>query len=171
MAQVLETPRTLLRPFVLSDAEAAHAWFRDPEVMRYIPMGADATVEDSRARIRRYLDHEAKHGFSKWIILDKASGEAIGDSGFYTLSGEGVWPELGYRLARGWWGRGLATEVAARWLEVAAPWYHFTRVYAFAHPDHIASHHVLEKLGFTTSHRETFYGMEAPLYVRDGGRA
>jgi len=167
----LETARTILRPFEESDAEAAFAWFSDAEVMRYIPNGADASSEDSRARIARYRAHEAKHGFSKWLILDKVTGRPIGDSGFYTLSGGELHgkprPELGYRLTRQEWGRGLATEVATRWLEVAAPWYGFTKVFAFAHPEHHASLHVIQKLGFTYSHRETFYGMEAPLYVRD----
>jgi [ribosomal protein S5]-alanine N-acetyltransferase len=167
----IETARTILRPFEESDAEAAFAWFSDAEVMRYIPHGADTTPEDSCGRIARYRAHEAKHGFSKWIILDKATATPIGDSGFYTLSGEELngkpRAELGYRFARDCWGRGLATEVATRWLEVAAPWYGFTQVFAFAHPDHRASLHVIQKLGFTYSHRETFYGLEAPLYVRE----
>jgi ribosomal-protein-alanine N-acetyltransferase len=166
----IETDRTILRPFEEADAEAAFGWFSDVEVMRYIPHGADTTPEESRARIARYRAHEAQHGFSKWIILDKATGAPIGDSGFYTLSGESLngkpRAELGYRLARDGWGRGLATEVATRWLEVAQAWYGFTKVFAFAHPDHRASLHVIQKLGFTYSHRETFYGLEAPLYVR-----
>jgi len=169
--RMLETARTVLRPFEEADVASAFGWFSDAEVMRFIPSGADATMEDSRARIARYRDHEARHGFSKWIILDKSSGAPIGDSGFYTLSGPPLngapRPELGYRLARAWWGKGLATEVAGRWLEVASAWYGFTKVFAFAHPDHRASQHVMQKLGFVYSHRETFYGVEAPLYVRD----
>jgi len=75
--------------------------------------------------------------------------------------------ELGYRLARPWWGRGLATEVASRWIEVAHAWYGFDQVYAFAHPENAPSLHVMKKMGFRYSHREELYGMDAPLYVRE----
>jgi ribosomal-protein-alanine N-acetyltransferase len=164
MPKVLETPRTFLRPFCLSDAEAAFDWFHDPEVMRFIPHGPDATLEASSARISRYLDHEAKFGFSKWIIFDRATGLPIGDSGFFYLP-DLKRVELGYRLAKPWWGRGLATEVAFKWIEAAHPWYGFERVFAFAHPQNPASLHVMEKVGFRFSHQEELYGTNSPLYT------
>ena len=166
MPEDLETPRTLLRPFRPSDVEAAFGWFHDPEVMRFIPNGPDATLEASAARISRYLDHEAKFGFSKWIILDRVSGLPIGDSGFFYLP-DMKRVELGYRLSKPWWGRGLATEVACKWIQVAHPWYGFERVFAFAHPENPASLHVMEKVGFRYSHHEELYGTNSPLYAMD----
>lgn len=163
MTQRLTTARTILRPFELSDAPAAFSWFSDPEVMRYIPSPPDATPAHTAERIARYLEHEKNHGFSKWIILDAESGTPIGDSGFYTLDETGQ-PELGYRLTRSAWGRGLATEVATAWLNVAASWYGFREVFAYAHPDNAASLHVIEKLGFVYSHSGVFHDMPAPLY-------
>lgn len=159
----LETARTRLRPFQISDAEAAFGWFSDPEVMRFIPHGPDATLEASSSRIARYLEHEIKHGFSKWIILDRETGVPIGDSGFFHLP-DLKRVELGYRLAKTWWGRGLATEVAAKWVEVARSWYGFERVYAFANPENAPSIQVMKKAGFQYSHREELYGIDAPLY-------
>jgi len=160
---VLETTRTRLRPFQPADVEAAFGWFSDPEVMRFIPYGPDAAREASSARIARYLEHEVKYGFSKWIILDRESGVPIGDSGFFHLP-DLKRVELGYRLAKPWWGRGLATEVASRWIEVARPWYGFECVYAFANPENAPSIQVMKKAGFHYSHREELYGMDAPLY-------
>lgn len=163
MPLVLETPRTRMRPFELADARAAH-WFRDPDVMRFIPKGHDETAEASVARVQRYLAHQAAHGFSKWIVQDKASGELIGDAG-YILLPDGERVELGYRFAKAAWGKGLATEVARAWLDVGAAWFQFNRVYAFAHADNRGSLHVMEKLGFTYLHREPLYGFDAPVYV------
>jgi RimJ/RimL family protein N-acetyltransferase/quercetin dioxygenase-like cupin family protein len=161
--QVLSTARTHLRPFELTDADAAFAWFSDPEVMRYIPSEPDATVRQTEERIGRYIEHGRKHGFSKWIILDEKTGAPMGDAGFYTIP-DSDRVELGYRLARKEWGKGLATEIAARWLEVAPEWYGFREVFAFAHPENASSLHVMEKLGFRYSHMEKIYGMEAPLH-------
>ena len=159
----LETARTRLRRFQPSDAEAAFGWFSDPEVMRFIPHGPDATLTASSRRIARYLEHEAKYGFSKWIILDRETGLPIGDSGFFHLP-DLKRVELGYRLAKPWWGRGLATEVASKWVEVARPWYGFERVYAFANLENAPSIQVMKKAGFHYSHREELYGMDAPLF-------
>lgn len=173
--QVLSTARTHLRPFELTDADAAFAWFSDPEVMRYIPSAPDATVRQTEERITRYMEHGREHGFSKWIILDENTGAPIGDAGFYTIPGSDR-VELGYRLARKEWGKGLATEIAARWLEVAPEWYGFREVFAFAHPENKSSLHVMEKLGFRYSHMEKIYGMDSPLYrllltPQSGGQA
>ena len=43
----LETPRLRLRPFVPEDAEAVFYYGRDPDLMRYIPVGTDETIEDT----------------------------------------------------------------------------------------------------------------------------
>ncbi len=163
MNSYLETPRTRLRPFALSDAETAFSWMSDTEVMRFIPLGPDYTIGQTSARISRYIGHQETHGFSKWIILDRESEQPIGDSGFSFLP-DGKRVELGYRLRRSHWGQGLATEVATRWIEVASDFLTGETLYAFAHPENAASLHVMTKVGFTYFQNETFYGLDAPLY-------
>src|SRR5687768_13321418 len=99
----IETERTRLRPFEETDADLAHTWLSDPEVMRFIPRGADATLEDTQRRIAWYREHQTRFGFSKRIIVHRETGQAIGDSGlFYMPDGKRI--ELGYRLARSHWG-------------------------------------------------------------------
>ncbi|MGC4016334.1 MAG: GNAT family N-acetyltransferase [Luteolibacter sp.] len=168
MNLLLETERLILRPFVAGDARASFAWFSDPEVMRFIPNGRDETLDQTSARVGRYIAHQDIHGFSKWMVIDRATGEPIGDAGFVMLP-DGVRPELGYRFARSWWGRGLATEVARAWIGVAAPWFGFTRIHAFALPENGASRQVIEKVGFKFSAEEELYGARVPLYTLDLG--
>ena len=132
--------------------------------MKFIPNGPDPSLEDTRKRIQRYVDHERRHGFSKWVITDRASGAAIGDAGFFVMP-DGARVELGYRLARSHWGSGLAMEVAAKWLEVASAWYGLQRIFAYCHPDHAASRRVLEKLRFQFLGHEPIHGWTAPVYV------
>lgn len=160
----LDTERTVLRPFVLVDAAQAFAWFSDPEVMRHIPRGPDHTLEETSARIGRYMAHQADHGFSKWVIIDRSSGKLMGDAGLHFLP-DGQRVELGYRLARPYWGQGLATEVGQKWIEVAGDFISQSLLYAFAHPENASSLHIIRKLGFTYLQQETFYGWEVPLHV------
>jgi RimJ/RimL family protein N-acetyltransferase len=110
----------------------------------------------TKERIRRYIEHQSRHGFSRWLIHETESDMPIGDSGFSYLP-DGVRVELGYRLKRSHWGRGFATEVSAKWLSVAKEWFGFTKVYAFAHPQNTASLSVMQKLGFYYSHTEQRY--------------
>jgi ribosomal-protein-alanine N-acetyltransferase len=123
-------------------------------------------MEASASRIAKYREHEAKYGFSKWIILDRESGLPIGDAGFFHFA-DLKRVELGYRLSKAWWKRGVATEVAAGWIKVARPWYGFGKVYAYAHPIHSASLRVMQKVGFCYSHREEINGTEASVYSLD----
>lgn len=163
MPKNLITTRTLLRPFELSDASEAFSWFSDAEVMRHIPLWPDRTVEDTLARITRYIAHQNQHGFSKWVIIDRDSGKLIGDSGFHFLP-DGKRIELGYRLTRSHWGRGLATEVGRHWIEAALYFTQEPMLYAFAHPDNAVSLHIIRKLGFKYLHHEVLYGWEVPLH-------
>ncbi len=164
-SSTLETPRTVLRPFLMTDVEAAFAWLSDAEVMRHIPFGPDQTLEQTAGRIARYRAHQQKHGFSKWLILDRKTQAPIGDSGFFYLPDQSR-VELGYRLARPNWGRGLATEVAAGWVAVARDWFGLERIHAFAHPDNPASLHIIQKLGFTFQQAERLYDEEVLVHER-----
>lgn len=79
MADLITTARLILRPFTTDDTHAAHAWFSDQTVMRYAPSEPDKFIDETRRRIAGYQQHQAQHGFSKWIVIETASGKAIGD--------------------------------------------------------------------------------------------
>ena len=44
-----------------------------PEVMRLDPCGPDRTVDETRLRLRHYIAHHERHGFSKWIVLSRSA--------------------------------------------------------------------------------------------------
>lgn len=166
MTDWIETERTRLRPFEEADAEAAFAWFSDAEVMKFIPGGPDATLADTHRRIAGYRDHQARHGFSKRLILHRETGQAIGDSGLHFLP-DGQRIELGFRLSRAYWGAGYALEVGRAWLEWFDKHHTGEPLFADVHPDHLRSQRVLEKLGFKPSHSELVFGMNMLIYGRE----
>jgi len=190
MANLIETQRLLLRPFEGDDAVAAHAWFGDPVVMKYTPSGPDASLAVTRERLARYEAHQARHGFSKWLVFERSSGQAIGDAGLLVLEGDGrpdrwrglgddgaaadhpVEPDarrgplidLGYRFQRSSWRKGYATEVGAAWVSVAFGSLGLDRLDAFVHPDNLASMKVLERLGFLDDCQDRVQGMPAVCF-------
>ena len=96
----IETSRLILRPFALTDAEAAFGWFGNPVVMRFTPSGPDTSIDQTKTRLARYQEHQIAHGFSKWIILDRSTGRSIGDSGLLELQDYG-WIDLGLSYDNG----------------------------------------------------------------------
>jgi len=161
----IETERTRMRPFEEGDAEESFAWLSDPEVMKYIPGGLDATLEGTRSRVVRYREHHTRFGFSKRLIIHHETGKAIGDSGLHHLP-DGRRIELGFRLARPYWGAGYAVEVGRAWLD----WFDEHRngepLFADVHPDNSRSQRVLSKLGFSYSHPEIVLDMPMRIYCR-----
>jgi RimJ/RimL family protein N-acetyltransferase len=110
------TERLLLRPFAPGDAEAFAALNGDPEVMRFIGDGTPLTRAQSDELRTRIAAHWRSHGFGLWCVAERAApADCIGFAGLAVPSFlPEVMPavEVGWRLARGAWGRGLATEAA-----------------------------------------------------------
>lgn len=156
MSLSIETPRMTLRPFQRTDAPVLFTWVSDPEVMRFMPTatGQDHTLEQTMARVERYMRYQELYGFSRWLIFDRESGTAIGDAGLLRMNGTDE-IELGYRFAKPWWGQGRATEVAAAWLDYAFNVLDMPALIAFAEPENRASTRVMEKLGMHFLRQET----------------
>jgi [ribosomal protein S5]-alanine N-acetyltransferase len=167
---MIETRRAILRPFEMTDAEAAFSWFGDTEVMRFISSGPDRSPAQTRTRIESYREHQDGFGYSKWIVLEKWSGRPIGDSGLIHVKGS-TEIELGYRISKSHWGEGLATEVAEAWLTYGFEKLGLDRIIAFAHPDHRASIRVMEKVGMHFDRPDRIYGVECLVYARQSDPA
>jgi RimJ/RimL family protein N-acetyltransferase len=115
--------------------------------MRYVGHGAVGSITGTESMIRQYMAHQRTHGFGFWAVTDRASGVIIGDAGLArTVDGE---VEMGYTLAKAWWGRGLGTEAATLCVAAARGPLGLTRLRALVEAPNVASQHVLEKLGFT----------------------
>ncbi len=163
MREPIQTLRLRIEPFSRDDLAAAYAWFSDPEVMRFIPTGPDRSIGETTKRLARYIEHQTLHGFSKWIIRERASGQAIGDAALLVLEDLGA-IDLGFRFARSWWGPGLATETASAWVRAAFVDFELDRLTAFAHPENLPSLRVLQKLHFRSMGHDRVMGMDSLLF-------
>ena len=105
---VLETPRLAFREMTPDDLDFVAAMLADPEVMRYYPKCLDR--DESAAWIERQRDRYINHGFGLWLVLDRATGEPVGQVGPAPIEVNGV-PEspITYLIHRPFWRRGLAT--------------------------------------------------------------
>ena len=144
----IETERLLIRVFEPGDAEEMARAYCYPEVMRYIPGGADADLDAVRRRITTYRLHQEERGFSSWALVERASEQLIGDVGFGVFEPTGDL-ELGYSLAQHRWGLGYATEAAAACLQVAFAHLDVPRIVAVVDAENEASLRVPERIGMS----------------------
>lgn len=115
---MIETPRLLLRPWCAADLEPFHAMGQDPEVMRHL--GPPQGRNEARAAIERMAVLQQEQGFCFWAAELRSDGRFVGFCGLKPgkppIEGE---LEIGWRLARDCWSRGLAREAAEACLEWA----------------------------------------------------
>src|SRR3954447_9717288 len=105
--------------------------------MRYVATGPMTDLAVTERLLDDYNAHQQRHGYSFWAVVERASGQLIGDAGLYrTPTGE---VELGYTLGAAWWGRGYATEAASRWISVAFGELGLSEVVALAEPANVGS--------------------------------
>jgi RimJ/RimL family protein N-acetyltransferase len=147
---LLETPRLSLRRFTEDDVDLLVELDSDPAVTHFITGG----VPTSRADVVGVVlptwlalyDERTVTGF--WAAEERDSGEFVG--WFHLRPADGApadEPELGYRLRRSAWGRGLATEGSRALIDLAFARGGARRVVAETMVVHSASRRVMEKAG------------------------
>ena len=143
---ILDTERLILGTWKSSDWTEFRPIATDAEVMRYISGGAPWTDDQIRNFVDRQVKLYSERGFCRWKLRAKALEEVIG------FCGVGFWrdapdPEIGWWLARRYWGRGLATEAAVAAMRDAFGRVGLERLISVARPENIASIRIMEKLG------------------------
>ena len=152
----------MLRPVEPGDLEPFTAIWNDPAVMRHMGRGTRSAAE-CRLRVEELIEHQRRHGFGKWTVVERATGETIGYCGIELYEG-GPDVEVGFSFARSAWGRGYATEAARAWLEHGFARLGFERVLALVDPANVASIRVLDKLGLAPVGRTNVRNHEWLLY-------
>ena len=163
---IAQTQRLLLRCFHIADIDAMAEVFGDPEVMRFGP------GPQSRDWVQTWLrgcleDYHCKWGFGLWAVVHKPDLRVIGFCGltrFDDIDGQ-VEIEIGYRLARAYWGRGLATEAAAAVREYAFSVLVLPRLVAIIDPCNGPSIRVAQKTGLQYEKEVLFRGDLRHLYA------
>ncbi len=161
-----QTPRLIVRPFLLEDLDALAAIASDPAVMRFVGDGQALDRAATAEWIVRSRQNVARHGYGTAAVLDRELGTLVGWAGVARPPEGGE--ELIYGLSRAWQGRGLGREIL-QGLIAAARDRGATSLRALIYPDNHASAAMLTRAGFTLA--DTAYEGEddTHLYVLEIG--
>ena len=144
----LVAPRLRLRAPRQADLPAFLRVFGSADDLRYWSHGPLADDAAAREYLRSIHEGARDQSLFQWAVAD---GETDAMMGTVTLAG---WDrnnrraDLGFILARAFWGRGLATEAVRRVLTFAFGEMGLHRVEADVDPENEASLALLERLGF-----------------------
>lgn len=160
---VLATARLDLRRWEPADAAPMVAINEDPEVTRYLNRPVDPSAV--AAFHGQMLDHWAQHGFGPFAVHERDGDGFVGfvGVGYPTfLPALAHRPELGWRLARQAWGRGLASEAARAARDHAFVALGLAEVIAIIHPENARSQRLAAGLGMTVERQ-----VHNPVLERD----
>jgi len=162
------TERLLIRPFSRTDNIEHMSWFFDPLVIAKTIGGGENNPEPLELRINRYIDHQSKYGFSKWLVIERSSGKFIGDCGIVSMSFDGhILNDIGFRLASQYWRKGMGFEMSKSWIRAYFLVFPCNLLYAHAVSDNIKSKSLLSKLGFSYESPSIIFGEDFNRYSLD----
>lgn len=166
----METARIILRPWQEDDAEVLFKYASDPELGPLAGWPPHKSVDESREVIRTLFSKEGM-----WAVVWKATGEPIGCVGYLSASDsnlaiEADTAEVGYWIARPYWGIGICTEALRLIVDHCFKEKGFTTLWGCYFPDNPASGRVMEKCGFEFTGKEVLcpnlkVGAERPVKV------
>jgi RimJ/RimL family protein N-acetyltransferase len=163
----VETRRLCLRMFELADSDALAKINSDPEVMRYTGDGNPVSREQTETRLQGYIEHWQQHGFGLRAAIHKHDHAFVGFCGLQFVAGTQE-IEIGFRLAKQYWGQGLATEAARAVIRHGFQVLGLERIIGLAHPENLASQRVLEKSGLKHE-KDAYYYDQLVRYYAIGG--
>ena len=144
----LTTERLRLRAPLPRDAAALLAVLGDPDVTRHHNVPTLASLADAQALLERLEQRYTARETIRWAIELVEQSEMIGTVGLLRFDFEHHHAEVGYEIARRWWGRGLTPEAAAAVVRYGFSVLGLHRIEAGVLPGNDASVRVLQKLGF-----------------------
>lgn len=153
----IATGRLRLRQWAESDREPFAAMNGDAEVMRYFPRALSRSESDALAEREDALI--AQRGWGLWATEVVDGPPFIGFVGLSNVGFDAHFTpavEVGWRLARSFWGRGYATEAATAALRFAFDELGLDEVISFTAAINVRSIAVMERLGMTHAARDDF---------------
>lgn len=142
----LRTARLLLRPVHDADLPYLFSILADAEVMKLALYERPLTSDEAQ----HFIDSDFTRSEDDVTHLGVLSGDDRAIVGFAGLLPCKYFPgdlEIGFVLSREHQGRGYATEIGRKLLEVGFEALHRPRLLGLCDPENLGSRHVLEKLG------------------------
>jgi RimJ/RimL family protein N-acetyltransferase len=160
---VSETERFHLRELNIFDAENFYHLNSDPEVMKFTGDKPFETIDEAAKFLETYNPY-AIAGFGRWALISKTNHEFVGWCGLKrNMHNQEV--DVGYRIFRKHWNKGIATETAYHSLQLGFNKFKLSEIVGNVMKENHVSINVLQKIGMTL-YKERTCGDQPGLVFR-----
>jgi RimJ/RimL family protein N-acetyltransferase len=135
----------------------------DPAVMEFFP--STLTRPESDALAERFEVEQGERGFCPWVVEEEGSGAFVGFVGLHAVPTSLTFApavEVGWRLARPFWGRGYASEAAAASVRFGFDEVGLDEIVSMTAVTNARSRRVMERLGMDRDPDDDFEHPSVP---------
>ena len=148
--QTIETERLILRQFRYEDAlSMMNNWAGDDYVQKMYGEPSYKTPEAVTKLLDKYIGGYSKRYNYRWAVIEKSSGECIGQAAYFLVDTSGHFGEIEYCIGTAYQGKGYATEATKAVIRYGFEAIGFHKVQICVRPSNAPSKRVIEKCGFT----------------------
>ena len=148
--QTIETERLTLRQFTIEDAESAmNNWAGDDHAQKMYGEPSYKTIEAAAKLLEKYINSYSKGSYFRWAVIEKTSGECIGQVAYFLVDTGNSFGEIEYCIGSSFQGKGYATEATKAVIDYGFRQIGFHKVQICVRPSNLASKKVIDKCGFT----------------------
>ena len=137
-------------------------WAGDEKVQKMYGEPAYKTVEEVKSLLQKYIAGYVTGYTYRWAVIEKESGECIGQIAFFLVDKFNSWGEIEYAIGKAYQGKGYATEAAKAVIDYGFKEIGFNKVQICVRPSNVKSKNVIEKCGFE------YEGMLRDYFFIDG---
>ncbi|MCT7973164.1 GNAT family N-acetyltransferase [Laspinema olomoucense] len=143
----LESDRLMLRKMSLEDAPDLFEYASDPEVAKYTTWPPHQSLEDSHIFLNSIVEKYQTQENWDWGIIHKSDCKLIGTCGLVNRVQAHHHAEIGYALARPYWGQGYMPEAVKAVVAFGFQETDLNRIEGRCKLSNHASARVMEKIG------------------------
>ena len=144
--QPFDTYRLILRPFVSLDGEAMlKNWAADPNIQNEYGEPVYSDIHQVNDLLQKYISSYSSLSSYRWAIIEKSSGENIGQIAFCKVWEDCRTAEIEYCIGQNFQGHGYAGEALSAVIRYTFSFTDFDKLEAYHRAENTKSGRVLEK--------------------------
>lgn len=146
----IDTQRLVLRRFKYSDDEAMlKYWISDEKIQSLYSEPVYTTKEEVKELLDKYIGSYEKDDYYRWAIIEKSSGECIGQIAYFLVDSRNNFSEIEYCIGSHFQCKGFATEATKAVIEYGFNQMNLHKVQICTKTINAPSRRVIEKCGLT----------------------
>ena len=144
---ILKTERLILRPYTLDDAPELQRLIGERDVAATLMSVPHPYPDGAAEEWINKQPERAEKGEFQFAITHRAEGYLIGGIGFHAIEREAERAEIGYWIAKQYWGLGYGTEAARHVVKFGFYIMKLNRIHAAHFSNNPASGRIMRKIG------------------------